>query len=30
MAVNGSVPELGIIVPHLVVRDTAEALSFYE
>ena len=30
MAVEGSVPQLGVIVPHLVVRDTAEALSFYE
>lgn len=30
MAVSGSVPEFGVIVPHLVVRDTAEALSFYE
>ena len=30
MAVKGSVPPLGVIVPHLVVRDTAEALSFYE
>ena len=30
MAVKGSVPQLGVIVPHLVVRDTAEALSFYE
>ena len=23
-------PQLGVIVPHLVVRDTAEALAFYE
>jgi PhnB protein len=30
MAVKGSVPTLGVIVPHLVVRDTNEALSFYE
>lgn len=30
MAVKGSVPRLGMIVPHLVVRDTAEALAFYE
>ena len=30
MAVEGSVPRSGVIVPHLVVRDTAEALSFYE
>jgi PhnB protein len=30
MAVEGSVPMPGIIVPHLVVRDTAEALQFYE
>ena len=30
MAVEGSVPQSGVIVPHLVVRDTAEALSFYE
>ena len=30
MAVRGSVPQPGVIVPHLVVRDTAEALSFYE
>lgn len=30
MAVEGSVPQLGVIVPHLVVRDTAEALAFYE
>ena len=30
MAVKGSVPTPGIIVPHLVVRDTSEALSFYE
>ena len=30
MAVRGSVPQLGVIVPHLVVRDTAEALAFYE
>ncbi len=30
MAVKGSVPQSGVIVPHLVVRDTAEALLFYE
>lgn len=30
MAIRGSVPQLGVIVPHLVVRDTAEALAFYE
>ena len=30
MAVEGSTPQLGVIVPHLVVRNTAEALSFYE
>ena len=30
MAVRGSVPQLGVIVPHLIVRDTAEALAFYE
>ncbi len=30
MAVEGSVPQPGVIVPHLVVRDTAEALAFYE
>jgi uncharacterized glyoxalase superfamily protein PhnB len=30
MAVKDSVPHPGVIVPHLVVRDTAEALSFYE
>lgn len=30
MAVRGSAPRSGVIVPHLVVRDTAEALSFYE
>ncbi len=29
MAVKGSVPKLGVIVPHLVVRDAAEALLFY-
>ena len=27
---GGSVPRPGVVVPHLVVRDTAEALSFYE
>jgi uncharacterized glyoxalase superfamily protein PhnB len=30
MAVEGSVPAAGVIVPHLVVRDAAEALDFYE
>lgn len=30
MAVEGSVPGRGIIVPHLVVRDAGEALLFYE
>ena len=29
MAVEGSVPTPGVIVPHLVVRDAAEALAFY-
>jgi len=29
MAVKGSVPKPGVIVPHLVVRDAAEALDFY-
>jgi uncharacterized glyoxalase superfamily protein PhnB len=29
MAVEGSVPELGSIVPHLVVRDTAAAVEYY-
>jgi PhnB protein len=29
MAVEGSVPALGVIVPHLVVRDAAEAMEFY-
>lgn len=29
MAVEGSVPAIGVIVPHLVVRDAAEALAFY-
>jgi PhnB protein len=29
MAIRGSVPTSGIIVPHLVVRDAAEAVSFY-
>jgi PhnB protein len=29
MAVEGSVPGVGQIVPHLVVTDTEEALSFY-
>ncbi len=30
MAVRGSAPQPGVIVPHLVVRDTAEALDFYK
>jgi len=30
MSVEGSVPYMGQIVPHLVVRDTQEALSFYQ
>lgn len=30
MAVEGSVPAQGAIVPHLVVRDAAEALDFYK
>ncbi len=30
MAVKGSVPNPGVIVPHLVVRDAAEAVLFYE
>ena len=29
MAVKGSVPAMGMIVPHLVVRDAAEAVGFY-
>jgi PhnB protein len=29
MAVEGSVPTPGVIVPHLVVRDAAEAIGFY-
>jgi PhnB protein len=29
MAVKGSVPAQGIIVPHLVVRDARKAVSFY-
>lgn len=29
MAVEGSVPAPGVIVPHLVVRNAAEALAFY-
>ena len=29
MAIKGSVPKLGVIVPHLVVRDAAEAVEFY-
>ena len=30
MAVKGSVPTPGVIVPHLVVRDAAQALAFYQ
>lgn len=30
MAVEGSVPAAGVIVPHLVVRDAAEAVDFYQ
>ena len=30
MAVEGSVPVPGVIVPHLVVRNATEALRFYE
>jgi uncharacterized glyoxalase superfamily protein PhnB len=30
MAVEGSVPTPGVIVPHLVVRDAAEAAHFYQ
>lgn len=30
MAVEGSVPLAGVIVPHLVVRDAEAALDFYE
>jgi uncharacterized glyoxalase superfamily protein PhnB len=30
MAVKGSVPTPGVIVPHLVVRDAAQALDFYQ
>src|SRR5436305_15296396 len=29
MAVKGSVPQSGMIVPHLVVRDISEAIQFY-
>src|SRR5579885_2943251 len=29
MAVRGSVPHIGVIVPHLVVRDATEAVEFY-
>jgi uncharacterized glyoxalase superfamily protein PhnB len=29
MAVEGSVPAPGVVVPHLVVRDAPEALEFY-
>lgn len=30
MAVEGSLPDPGVIVPHLVVRDAQEAVEFYE
>jgi PhnB protein len=30
MAIEGSVPEIGAIVPHLVVSDAAAAAEFYE
>ena len=29
MAVRGSVPGIGVVVPHLVVRDAAKAVEFY-
>ena len=29
MAVKGSVPKPGVVVPHLVVRDAAQAVEFY-
>lgn len=29
MAVKGSAPHLGVVVPHLVVRDAQEAVEFY-
>ena len=29
MAVKGSVPQEGVIVPHLVVADAAAAVDFY-
>jgi len=29
MAVEGSVPDPGVIVPHLVVRNAQEAIAFY-
>jgi uncharacterized glyoxalase superfamily protein PhnB len=29
MAIEGSVPQNGVLVPHLVVRDAAEAVDFY-
>jgi PhnB protein len=29
MAVEGSVPLPGVVIPHLVVRDAAEAVDFY-
>src|SRR5215469_7767953 len=30
MAVKGSVPSAGVMVPHLVVRDAAKAVEFYK
>lgn len=30
MAVEGSLPDPGVIVPHLVVRDAQDAVEFYE
>ncbi len=30
MAVEGSVPQQGVIVPHLVVADAALAVAFYQ
>lgn len=30
MAVKGSVPQQGVIVPHLIVADAAVALAFYQ
>jgi PhnB protein len=29
MAIEGSVPENGVLVPHLVVQDAAQAVKFY-